>query len=110
IQHAEMFPLLRRDRDNPVELFQIWLNLPAAQKMVPARFQMLWGPTIPTRELRDQAGRLATVTVVAGHFGDAVAPAPPPDSWASRPERLVAIWTIRLEPGARLAIPEAAGA
>ena len=34
IVHCEMFPLVERDRPNPLELFQIWLNLPAADKMV----------------------------------------------------------------------------
>src|SRR5687767_2029606 len=42
IMHAEMFPLLEKDRDNPLELFQIWLNLPAANKMVDPHFSMLW--------------------------------------------------------------------
>ncbi len=42
IVHSEMFPLLKRDEANPVELFQIWLNLPASDKMVDPYFSMLW--------------------------------------------------------------------
>ena len=47
IMHAEMFPLLDPNGPNPMELFQIWLNLPPESKMVPAYFGMLWGEDIP---------------------------------------------------------------
>src|SRR3954469_23203180 len=33
VVHSEMFPLTERERTNPLELFQIWLNLPAEDKM-----------------------------------------------------------------------------
>jgi redox-sensitive bicupin YhaK (pirin superfamily) len=42
IQHAEMFPLLNSGEENPLELFQIWLNLPAAGKMVNPYYGMIW--------------------------------------------------------------------
>src|SRR5688500_1055829 len=42
IQHSEMFPLLRQDAPNHLELFQIWLNLPRADKMVEPHFTMFW--------------------------------------------------------------------
>src|ERR1700752_231286 len=56
IVHSEMFPLLRPDRPNPVELFQIWLNLPRADKMVEPHFAMLWQDTIPTTSFEDPDG------------------------------------------------------
>jgi len=108
IVHSEMFPLLRRDADNPVELFQIWLNLPAADKMVTPYFSMLWAEDIPRVELTDAAGRKARVQVVAGAFDGRKALAPPPNSWASRADADVAIWPIALEPHATLTLPPAA--
>ena len=109
ILHAEMFPLRRRDARNPVELFQIWLNLPAADKMVEAHFRMLWSETIPRRTVRDAAGKGTEVTLVAGRLDDATAPSPPPKSWAARRDTDVAIWTLKLEPGAPFTVPAAPG-
>jgi quercetin 2,3-dioxygenase len=108
IVHAEMFPLLDRERPNPAELFQIWLNLPSADKFADPHFTMLWSPTIPRREVKDAAGKVTVVTVVAGRFGDASPPSPPPRSWASRPDADVAIWTLQMEPGAEVTLPPAA--
>jgi redox-sensitive bicupin YhaK (pirin superfamily) len=53
-------------------------------------------------------GRSVEVTVVAGRFGDVVPLSPPPDSWASQPEADVAIWQLRLDPEAQLALPATA--
>jgi len=107
IQHAEMFPLLSRDGPNPVELFQIWLNLPRADKMAEPVFVMLWGNTIPKQTVRDASGKATEITAVAGRFGELAPPSPPPRSWASRPEGDVAIWTLKMEPGAKVTLPAA---
>jgi len=111
IQHSEMFPLLHRDQANPLELFQIWLNLPAARKMVAPHFTMLWSERIPRLVHISDGGARTTVTVVAGALPGAGAPlSPPPESWASQADADVAIWTLRLEPGARWTLPAAQGA
>jgi redox-sensitive bicupin YhaK (pirin superfamily) len=105
IVHCEMFPLLDRDGPNTCELFQIWLNLPPDDKMVDPYFTMLWGEDLPTRTTTDGAGRSTTLTVVAGAVDGLEPLAPPPDSWASRPEAAVAIWHLVLEPGAEHVLP-----
>jgi redox-sensitive bicupin YhaK (pirin superfamily) len=107
IVHAEMFPLLDRAAANPLELFQIWLNLPASDKFAEPHFSMFWRHTIPTHVIKDASGKVTDVTVIAGKLGDAVPNAPPPRSWASRAEAHVAIWTLRLDPGAKLSLPAA---
>lgn len=105
IVHSEMFPLLDRAAKNPVELFQIWLNLPSVDKMVPPHFAMLWADEIPRRVFADERGRKTDVTVVAGTLDGARAPSPPPRSWASRPDTDLAIWCIRMDAGATWTVP-----
>jgi len=107
IVHAEMFPLLDREGPNPLELFQIWLNLPRTDKMVEPHFAMLWDATIPIHRVEDEAGRLTEVRIVAGRVGDARAPAPPPYSWAARDDTDVAIWSIAMAPNAVWTLPPA---
>lgn len=105
IVHSEMFPLLDSHGPNPLELFQVWLNLPRTSKMAEPHFTMFWAPTIPVHAHFDAAGRQTTVTIVAGGLGNLVAPAPPPESWAARPEADVAIWVIRMEAHAEWTLP-----
>jgi quercetin 2,3-dioxygenase len=107
IVHAEMFPLVARDRPNPLELFQIWLNLPRADKMVAPHFTMLWREQMPTEIVRDSDGRTTAVNVVAGRLGDVRGLPPPPSSWAAREQSDLAIWTIKMAPNARWTLPAA---
>jgi redox-sensitive bicupin YhaK (pirin superfamily) len=108
IVHAEMFPLLDTLDGNPLELFQIWLNLPAASKMADPHFTMFWADDIPHRVVKDANGLETFVSVIAGQMADAGKPlSPPPDSWASQAQADVAIWTLRMQPGARFTLPAA---
>jgi hypothetical protein len=103
IMHAEMFPLLDPEGDNPLELFQIWLNLPPESKMVDAYFGMLWNESIP--KVSPAVG--VSIDAIAGRIGGSASPPPPPDSWASQPDTDFAIWLIRLAPGASYELPPA---
>ena len=103
IQHAEMFPLLDDEAPNTLELFQIWMNLPAADKMVDAHFTMLWDVDVP----RHVDGG-ATVTVIAGTLAGIEPPAPPPASYAARPDADVALWHVSLDAGSTWTMPAAA--
>lgn len=107
IVHAEMFPLVNPQAPNPTELFQVWLNLPAHGKLVDPYFTMLWRDRIPRARFTEHG--IVDLVMVAGALPGHPAPEPPPDSWASRPEHEVAIWTLRLAPGARWVLPAACG-
>ena len=104
VVHSEMFPLVNTDSRNLTELFQIWLNLPAADKMVDAYFTMFWSENIPTI---DVAGGGA-VTVIIGDLGDAVPPSPPPNSWASQTDAKIGMFHVVLPAGGSWTLPATA--
>ena len=107
LQHAEMFPLLKKNEANPLELFQIWLNLPKKQKFCDPYYAMLWTEYIPVYSENDENGKLIEVTVIAGKIGDVTAPDPAPDSWAADAENEVGLWLIKLEANAKWKITPA---
>ncbi|MGJ3507712.1 pirin family protein [Enemella sp. A6] len=107
VAHAEMFPLRYSDRDNPLELFQIWLNLAPEDKMAEPNFDMFWAKDTPIVTRTDAEGRESRFRLVAGELDGAVPPAPPARSWASRPENEVAIWQVTMAPGATTELPTA---
>jgi hypothetical protein len=107
IQHSEMFPLLNKNKDNKLELFQIWLNLPKGKKFATPYFKMLWAEDIPLYKIKDENGKSVEVNVIAGKLNSITPISPAPDSWAANPENEVAIWTIRMDAGAQWTLPSA---
>jgi hypothetical protein len=107
LQHAEMFPLLNKNNPNPLELFQIWLNLPKAKKFSRPYYKMLWAEDIPIVKVKDKNGKQTEVTAIAGKVAEMSAPNPAPDSWANEPENEVGIWLIKMEANAEWTIPAA---
>ncbi len=102
VQHSEMFPLLKDDDENPLELFQIWLNLPKASKFVDPHFKMLWHEDIPVIEEKN-----ARIKVIAGTYKGIGANPPAPNSWAADKDNEVAIWNIHVEANTEFTLPKA---
>ncbi|MCF8423750.1 MAG: pirin family protein [Bacteroidia bacterium] len=107
VQHSEMFPLVHADKENTMELFQIWLNLPKRNKMVEPHFKMFWRESIPNQVHIDSSNKKTTVEVIAGKLENAEAPTPPPNSWAADSVNDVAVWNIKMEAGATFILPKA---
>ena len=107
VVHSEMFPLLDPEGPNPLELFQIWVNLPAEDKMAEPYFTMLWDKDVPHLEHVDDDERTTLITVIAGELDGHRPPPPPSNSWASRPEADFAIWHAVLSPEAAWTLPVA---
>lgn len=108
LQHAEMFPLLNQEGDNPLELFQVWLNLPKARKFAEPYYAMLWAEDIPIYYAEDNNQNSIEVRVIAGQIAKTAALPPAPDSWANDPANEVAIWLIKLDANAKWILPAAA--
>ncbi len=106
IQHSEMFPLINKDNGNPLEIFQVWLNLPKASKMVEPHFKMLWNEDIPIISHKDNSGNVTTIQVIAGKINDTKALETTPDSWASNALNSVGVYTVNMEANATWALPK----
>ena len=107
VQHAEMFQLLNQDKENPLELFQIWLNLPKRSKMVEPHFKMLWAESVPKFTTSSPSGH-THIEVLVGKLDHYQSSNTPPNSWAADPDNHVAIYNIHLEPGATFILPASA--
>ena len=105
LQHCEMFPLVNEDKDNTLELFQVWLSLDHAHRMVDPDYKMLWSEDIPRITVGDK-GKEVRITLIAGELMGKTAVEPTKDSWAANPDNRLSIQLIEMEPGSEYTIPE----
>ncbi len=103
-QHVEMFPLVHQDKENPLELFQIWLNLPAKSKFTDPDYKMLWAEEIPIIKSTNEKGKGATLRLIAGAYQKQKAIEPTKASWAASEENHVRIILVEMEPEAEFHI------
>lgn len=102
IQHCEMFPLLHKDKANPLHLFQIWLNLPAKDKFVEPDYKMIWHESLQKFKVND--GGMAEVTLITGTYEGTVIVAPVANSWATKKENHVTIMIVTMGAGAKVTL------
>lgn len=72
VVHEEFHSARFAREGGALEMIQLWVNLPAADKMAPPRYQELPGDAIPCVDLPEGAG---TVRVIAGDFEGTKGPA-----------------------------------
>lgn len=80
------------------EMVQLWVNLPAKDKMTPGRYQSLTKADIPVLNLADNAG---TLRVIAGAYADTAGPA--------QTFSPIDIWDVKVNAGKRVTFHAAAG-
>jgi redox-sensitive bicupin YhaK (pirin superfamily) len=89
ILHEEFHSKTFTERGGSMEMVQLWVNLPAKDKMSPPGYQTLLDAQIPAVELAGGAGR---VRVIAGEYEGAKGPA--------KTFTPINIWDVRLNAGA----------
>src|SRR6185312_9828691 len=72
ILHEEFHSPAFARTGGPFRMVQLWVNLPAASKMTPPRYQAILDAEIPSVALPDDSGR---VRIIAGAFGGERGPA-----------------------------------
>lgn len=92
LTHEEYHSPEFAEKGGAFEMVQLWVNLPARDKMAAPGYQGITADRIPEIELSRGAGR---VRVIAGRYGDADGPA--------RTFTPMNVWDLRLKAGHRVA-------
>jgi hypothetical protein len=97
VMHEEFHSAAFAKSGGRFKVAQLWVNLPAAQKMTRPRYQAITAAQIPSVQLPDGRGSLR---VIAGRYGDAQGPA--------HTFTELNLWDAQLAPGElTLRVPEA---
>ncbi len=91
--HEEFHSEAYAQRGGPFEMIQLWVNLPARDKMTAPAYQGITHDQIPQVPLPDGVG---TVRVIAGRYDEAAG--------AARTFTPINVWDMRLQAGGRVSL------
>lgn len=98
IVHEEFHSAAYSRRGGPFEMVQLWVNLPAKDKMTPAHYQSIVDAQIPVVALPANAGRVRVIAgELDGHKGPATTYTP------------INLWDVRLNAGGQVALDQPEG-
>ena len=98
ILHEEFHSTAYAAQGGPFEMVQLWVNLPAKDKLGPAGYQGIVDAQIPSVALPDGAG---TARIIAGEYAGQRGPA--------RTFTPINVWDVRLSAGRSVALPQPEG-
>lgn len=98
IIHEEFLSTEFLKRGGTLEMVQLWVNLPAKDKMTTPKYQPILSPEIPVVQLADNAG---SVRVIAGDFSGT--------QGAASTFSPVNLWQMQLKAGKRVELPVPGG-
>lgn len=102
IVHEEFHSEAYARTGGPFRMVQLWVNLPARDKMAPPGYQGISAPQIPTLALKDLHGADAgTVRPIAGTFNGATGPA--------KTFTPMQVWDVQLKAGHTVTLPAPEG-
>ncbi|MDE2613920.1 MAG: pirin family protein [Burkholderiales bacterium] len=106
ILHEEFHSTNYAKTGGPFEMVQLWVNLPAKDKMTPPGYQGILNSDIPQRTLRDAAGAAAgQVRVIAGAFGDGTDRVEGP----AHTYTPLNVWDVRVQAGRSVSLAQPEG-
>ncbi|KFC09315.1 hypothetical protein GTGU_00956 [Trabulsiella guamensis ATCC 49490] len=98
ILHEEFHSADFSRKGGELKMIQLWVNLPAKDKMTAPGYQSITQETIPTVPLPDDSG---TLRVIAGHYDNATGPA---HTWSP-----MNVWDMKLNQGHDLTLTQPEG-
>jgi redox-sensitive bicupin YhaK (pirin superfamily) len=94
ILHEEMHSKQFTQQGGMLSMAQLWVNLPAKQKMTPPNYQAIENQTIPTIHLEHDEG---TARLIAGNHAGLTGPA--------KTHTDMQVWDLRIKKGAVISLP-----
>jgi redox-sensitive bicupin YhaK (pirin superfamily) len=94
ILHEEMHSAQFTQQGGMLSMAQLWVNLPAKQKMTPPEYQAIQNQTIPMVNLGNDQG---TIRIISGNYAGFTGPA--------KTHTAMHVWDLQIKKGAVISLP-----